>query len=53
MQTIERKCACCGKLISFVISSTDNWAWKRTRKSRTKYYCSYGCMRRQEKQALC
>lgn len=42
----ERVCACCGKVISFVVKSPDLWAWKKSKHSRMTYYCSYGCMRK-------
>lgn len=38
----EKKCACCGK--TFVRISFNEYAWKRG----SKYFCSYGCMRKWE-----
>lgn len=43
---VEKECACCGKLIPFILTTTHKWAWKKKKKGKFKYYCSYGCMRK-------
>lgn len=40
-KSIEKRCATCGKIISFVLNSAGDWVYKTDR----KYFCSYSCMR--------
>lgn len=38
---IEKRCAACGKIISFVLNSAGDWVYKNNK----RYFCSYSCMR--------
>ena len=41
----ERKCPVCGKVF---ILADEEWAYKRIRDHRAKYFCSWGCLCRYE-----
>jgi len=45
-QLKERKCPVCGKSYIF----RDNWAYKITYGDHIKSYCSWGCLRKKEKE---
>lgn len=46
---VECKCGTCGK--KFYVMSVTNWAYKIKRKSpKVLYFCTWGCLRRYEKE---
>lgn len=41
-----RKCAVCGK--EFIIHRGAGWLYKKNRKGKTIWYCSWACQRQEE-----
>ncbi len=44
-----RTCRICGKYLPFETHSSLIWAWKRRKGTKTYNYCSYSCMRKDER----
>ena len=45
----EQECPVCGK--KFIIRDHSEWVYKLEAKDSKKYYCSWSCMRKDEKRA--
>ena len=44
---MERKCPVCGK--TFIVRYVKDYVYKTTYNSKTKVFCSWGCLRKYEK----